>query len=380
VADGAGTSDHDTHDLERLVAFADGELTGPDLAAAEAQVAACTECASLAEDLRSLRAADRALATPTRPRDFRLTPADAARLVAVAEPVTDPARLGEEMTVTTPAHRDHDPMLVAAAADTLEPADRQRVDGWLATCSACAELRRDLVALAEATRTMPTPARVRDYRLTPEQAERLRHGGWRGVLARIGSSRDTLTRPLAYGLTAIGLAGLLLSSSGSLLPFGSGASEQILSTVGSSVGAEKATGAGSAAGAADGGAVFTGQAESPTSDIAGGAAAPAASAAASIAAAPAPDAAVPSEAPASGAPAFLASAGPEVATGPNTGAAPATASDTGREVGSGATGALTQEGGASTGPSPVVLVSFGLLIAGVALFGLRAIARRRPSS
>ena len=71
---------HEDHDLGLVVALADGELSGEELATAEGLVASCPDCAALVLDLRALTVADRSMATPERPRDFRLTPADAARL------------------------------------------------------------------------------------------------------------------------------------------------------------------------------------------------------------------------------------------------------------------------------------------------------------
>ncbi len=45
---------------------------------------------------------------------------------------------------------------------------------------------------------MPTPARPRDYALTPDDAARLRRGGWRRLVAAIGSPRGRL-QPAAGG-------------------------------------------------------------------------------------------------------------------------------------------------------------------------------------
>ena len=91
--------------------------------------------------------------------------------------------------------------LVAAHLDgRLDPADLGRVEGWLAACGACAVLHADLQDLVLATRALPTPARPRDFALTPDDARRLRSGGWRRLVAAIGSPRDTVSRPLALGL------------------------------------------------------------------------------------------------------------------------------------------------------------------------------------
>ena len=128
--------------------------------------------------------------------------------------------------MTTPAadHAAHDPELVAAHLDgRLAAADRDRVDGWLADCGACAELRRDIEDLVLATRALPTPSRPRDFSLTPEDARRARAGGWRRFVAAIGSPRDAFSRPLAVGLTTMGIAGLLIANAPSFLTVGGGA-------------------------------------------------------------------------------------------------------------------------------------------------------------
>ena len=93
---------------------------------------------------------------------------------------------------------------------------------------------RDLVAIAAANRTLATPPRPRDFQLSRADAERLRGAGWRGILARIGTSRDAFSRPLAVGLTTLGLAGLLLAGGSSLLS-GAGSNARILSTVGAAI-------------------------------------------------------------------------------------------------------------------------------------------------
>ena len=72
--------DHQTHDLELVAAYAAGDATGPDLAAAAGLVADCPDCAALHRDLRAISAALPELPPAARPRDFRLTPEQAAAL------------------------------------------------------------------------------------------------------------------------------------------------------------------------------------------------------------------------------------------------------------------------------------------------------------
>lgn len=130
---------------------------------------------------------------------------------------------------------DHDETLVARlAADDLAPPELDAARAQVADCPACAELLADLRSIALATAQLPAAHRTRDFRLTETDAARLRPAGWRGLLARLGSPGFAFAKPLASGLAALGIAGLILAS----LPsgFGGSASGTTLSTVGNSVG------------------------------------------------------------------------------------------------------------------------------------------------
>ena len=204
------------HELS-IASLLDRGLPDDQRAEAERLVATCTACARLHADLVSVVGATRALASPARPRDFRLSAEDAARLASIAprqrEPLGADTRLTGEMRVSNSDHRTHDLLLVASLLDrpTGDP-ERPRAEALVAACTACAALHLDLVALREATFALPTPPRVRDYALSPEDARRLRRSGWRHLIAVFGSTRDTFSRPLAIGLTTIGLAGLLFTT------------------------------------------------------------------------------------------------------------------------------------------------------------------------
>jgi anti-sigma factor RsiW len=346
---------HGGHDLEAMVAFADQELAGPDLEAAAAQVLGCRECAGLVADLRSLALADRRLATPGRPRDFRLSTADAERLQAVGpEPEPVATRLGGDMTGIPATHATHDPELIAAAIGReLAAPERRLFDSWLATCSACAELHADLLAIAAVQRTLPVPSRPRDFQLTPAQARRLQPGGYRAILAAIGSSRDAFSKPLAVGLTTLGLVGLLV---GTVPSFGSATgAAPILSTVGAYT--------------TDDGTVFGGQDANPS-------AAPSMAAAAPIE----PDGSAAASADSASQP-ELSSAAPElVSEGPRdvAGAAvsPAPSLESAALRATEANGKADGLGFSSTDPSPLLIVSLALLVVGVGLFLARWAARR----
>lgn len=109
-------------------------------------------------------------------------------------------------------HAGHDPLRVAEAVDRgARPAP------LLHLCVSCAALYVDLIALTAALPRSALPARPRAFTLTAEDAYRLRPGGWRSWWSAVGSARDTLTRPLAIGITTLGLAGLLLSADPTLL-------------------------------------------------------------------------------------------------------------------------------------------------------------------
>jgi len=136
----------------------------------------------------------------------------------------------------TPEHAAHDPLLIAALAARardLTADEGARARDQVATCAACTDLLADLVALQLALPAASTPARPRDFSLTPADAARLRAGGWRRALGFFGSARDSFSRPLAVGLTTLGLAGLLVATLPSFIVGGDTAgAAPVLSTVG----------------------------------------------------------------------------------------------------------------------------------------------------
>jgi len=108
-------------------------------------------------------------------------------------------------------HAQHDLLIIAALADrgaTGDEADLARAQ--IAACSDCAALHADLVSLATATRQLPPIERPRDFRLRPVDAQRLRPNLVRRLFGSFGTPRDGFSRPLAAGLTTLGLAGLML--------------------------------------------------------------------------------------------------------------------------------------------------------------------------
>ena len=107
--------------------------------------------------------------------------------------------------VTQPSHSHHDLTLVAAlAADDLAGPGLTEARALVDACPDCADLHRDLRAIAAATRDLPAPARTRDFRLTEEQAARLRRGGWRRLVAGFGAPSFGFARPVGVGVGDVG--------------------------------------------------------------------------------------------------------------------------------------------------------------------------------
>jgi hypothetical protein len=71
---------HDQHDQLLVVSLAAGDLIGADRDRATSQIADCAECARLNDDLLVIARATAALPAAVRPRDFQLSPEQAARL------------------------------------------------------------------------------------------------------------------------------------------------------------------------------------------------------------------------------------------------------------------------------------------------------------
>ena len=126
-------------------------------------------------------------------------------------------------------HATHDRTLIAAMSTRdpdMTPAETANAEAMLAACTECARLRDDLRALAAALPSASTPRRTREFTLTPADAERLRPRGLRRWLGLVGTSRDSITRPLALGFTTLGIAGLLVATVPAVLPMaGSGAAQ-----------------------------------------------------------------------------------------------------------------------------------------------------------
>ena len=121
------------------------------------------------------------------------------------------------MDAYPPAHDRHDLMLVAAfAAGDATGRDRDDAEALVASCPDCSLLLADLQAIGTATAALPPVPRARDFRLTGADAARLRPSGWRRAVAWFrggaGAGRGGALRPLAVGLTTLGIVGLVYSA------------------------------------------------------------------------------------------------------------------------------------------------------------------------
>lgn len=110
-------------------------------------------------------------------------------------------------------HTAHDHVLVAASAtDELTDTEHATVTRLLAACADCRQLQADLRSLAAATVALPVAPRRRDYRLTGQDAARLRPAGLRAVLASLGSRRFSFAAPLGTAIATLGIVGLLVAA------------------------------------------------------------------------------------------------------------------------------------------------------------------------
>ena len=106
---------------------------------------------------------------------------------------------------------EHAALIAALDAGDLAGIERDRAATLVGTCAGCASLLADLAVLRAATAALPAVPRTRDYRLTDADVARLRPSAWGRLVGWLGAPRSKV-RPLAGGLAALGIAGLLLST------------------------------------------------------------------------------------------------------------------------------------------------------------------------
>ncbi len=109
------------------------------------------------------------------------------------------------------AAADHAALIVAFDAGDLAGREQDAAAMLASTCPGCASLLVDLGVLRAATAALEVAPRTRDYRLTDADAARLRPSTWQSLVRWLAAPRSAL-RPLAGGLAALGIAGLLLST------------------------------------------------------------------------------------------------------------------------------------------------------------------------
>jgi hypothetical protein len=103
-------------------------------------------------------------------------------------------------------HARHDRVLVSryGAGDAFagEIAEAEQL---VKHCSHCAQLARDINTLRTAAASLPAPRRTRDFRLTDEQAEKLRGSALQRWFRRLAAPGLAPLRPLAGVAVSIGL-------------------------------------------------------------------------------------------------------------------------------------------------------------------------------
>ncbi len=111
-------------------------------------------------------------------------------------------------------------MVARHAAGDSYPAEADEARAQIAACSDCAALAADIELLSRSMSKLPAPARPRDFRITPEQADRLR-GSWfeRAMRRFAGPGMGTL-RPVAGVALSIGLVMAVAGSLPSFAPAG----------------------------------------------------------------------------------------------------------------------------------------------------------------
>ncbi len=274
------------------------------------------------------------------------------------------------------AAAEHAALIAALDAGDLAGIERDRAATLADTCTGCASLLADLAVIRAATATLPAAPRTRDYRLTDADAARLRPSGWGRLVGWLGAPRSTV-RPLAGGLAALGIAGLLLSTT----PGFFGQAAATLST----------TGAADAAPALTGGAGAGQEGNPPLNAAPSTQAVPGAAATLGPPATSAPGA--PGASPGAGALPAIPTAG--VVAGP---AAAATPGSSGFSSDAGATDSTSKAGSPAASPGErnaaltagsepakpdrtlLLVLSLALLAAGIALFVANRALRRRAGA
>lgn len=103
-------------------------------------------------------------------------------------------------------HRRHDRLLVArfATGDAEFGQEREAVE-LVRRCGECADLAADIKRISQSVAQLPAPRRTRDFRLTAEQADKLRGSAFERFFRTLTGSGWTVLRPVAGVALSIGL-------------------------------------------------------------------------------------------------------------------------------------------------------------------------------
>src|SRR5687767_5319191 len=103
-------------------------------------------------------------------------------------------------------HRRHDRLLVArfATGDAEFGQEREAKD-LMRRCSECAALATDISLISKSMAKLPAARRTRDFRLTPDQAERMRGSAFERFFRALTGSGWTVVRPVAAVALSIGM-------------------------------------------------------------------------------------------------------------------------------------------------------------------------------
>jgi hypothetical protein len=104
-------------------------------------------------------------------------------------------------------HDRHDRVLLARfAAGDAYPSEQTEAQKLVDGCAECAALATDIRLIAARTADLPQVTRPRDFRISPEQADKLRGSWFDRVMRNFASPGWGVARPLAGAAMAIGLA------------------------------------------------------------------------------------------------------------------------------------------------------------------------------
>lgn len=119
-------------------------------------------------------------------------------------------------------HAAHDRQLIVAnACGDLGAEEARQAEVLVGQCRRCAALDRDIRLGPSLTAHLAAPSRPRDFRLTADDAERLRGSTLRRLLRRLGGPGLAPLQPLASAALAVGL--LLVVTTTALPGFFAGA-------------------------------------------------------------------------------------------------------------------------------------------------------------